>query len=284
MTVKRPVMRYHGGKWRLAPWIIGHFPAHVTYVEPFGGGASVLLRKPRASLDVYNDMDGSVVTLFRLLRDNPAELIRRVELTPFSRAEFDLAQDFSRPPADEIDLCLRLLIRSHMGFSSAGTIGRGGHEKTGFRARSVRAGTTPPENWRRFPPVLFRVAERMQGVVIEQRPAMDLVAMHDASDTLFYLDPPYLPETRDAGGDYTHEMTEADHLEMLTLLPRLNGRVILSGYESTMYADALPGWRVATKKTHADGARERTEWLWMNFDPAAAPPPGGMFGAEEVVQ
>lgn len=273
--VTRPPLRWHGGKWRLAPWIIGHFPPHKCYVEPFGGGASVLLRKSRSSLDVYNDLDEAVVTLFRVLRDRPDDLIRRVELTPFSRDDFDLAQDFDRPVEDEIDLCLRLLVRSHMGFSTAGTCGRGNREKTGFRARGVRAGTTPPENWRRFPPVLAEVAERFQGVVIDRRPALDLIEMHDAADTLFYLDPPYLPSTRDARADYNHELTEADHADLLERITRLAGRVVLSGYASALYDDALASWRRVERETQAEGARARTEVLWMNFDPSHQV--GGLF-------
>lgn len=280
-TPSRPILRWHGGKWRLAPWIIEHMPPHQCYVEPFGGAASVLLRKGRASLDVYNDLDGAVVTLFRLLRDDPEELIRRVEMTPFSREDFGRAQDFSSPPANDMELCLRLLVRSHMGFSTAGTCGRGNHEKTGFRARGVRAGTTPPENWRRFPPVLRQVAERMQGVVIESLPARRLIEMHDDTDTLFYLDPPYLPDTRDPRADYNHEMTERDHEEMLDQILHLEGAVILSGYPSEIYDSALSDWVRVERQAMAEGARARVEVLWMNFDPASAPPPGGLFSQQE---
>ena len=276
-TVTRPPLRWHGGKWRLAPWIVAQFPAHTCYVEPFGGGASILLRKERTPLDVYNDLDHAMVTLFRLLRDQPADLIRRVELIPFARAEFDLAQDFGTEPEDEIDLCLRLLVRSHMGFSTAGACGRGAAEKTGFRGRSIRSGTTPPENWRRFPNVLREVAGRLQGVVIECRPALDLIAMHDHEETLFYLDPPYLPETRDPRPNYTHEMTRADHRNLLACIRDVKARVVLSGYASDLYDRTLVGWHHTTRATRAEGARPRTEHLWMNFDPAAVPPPGGLF-------
>jgi len=86
-------MRYHGGKWKLAPWIIGHFPPHRIYVEPFGGGGSVLMRKPRSYGEVYNDAWGNVVNVFRVLRDHADEIERLLYLTPFSRDEFELTSE-----------------------------------------------------------------------------------------------------------------------------------------------------------------------------------------------
>src|SRR5574337_272680 len=88
---KRPLLRYHGGKWKLAPWILRHLPPHRVYVEPFGGGASVLLQKPRSYAEVYNDLDGEVVNLFIMARERGEELAQAIELTPFAREEFELS-------------------------------------------------------------------------------------------------------------------------------------------------------------------------------------------------
>ncbi|TJV23013.1 MAG: DNA adenine methylase, partial [Mesorhizobium sp.] len=143
----RPVLRWHGGKWLLAPWIIEHFPAHRIYVEPFGGAASVLLRKPRAYAEVYNDLDGDVVNLFRVLQDplGGGELMRRLELTPFARAEFELGWDATD---DQVERARRLIIRAFMGFGSNAHSDMGrGHKTTGFRANSSRSGTTPAHDW-----------------------------------------------------------------------------------------------------------------------------------------
>lgn len=93
LMVKRPLLRYHGGKWKLAPWILRHLPPHRVYVEPFGGGGSVLLQKPRSYAEVYNDLDGEIVNLFRVARERGEELAQAVELTPFARLDRNLAED-----------------------------------------------------------------------------------------------------------------------------------------------------------------------------------------------
>jgi len=148
MTPTRPVLRWHGGKWMLAPWIIEHFPPHRVYVEPFGGAGSVLMRKQRSYAEVWNDLDGNVVNLFQVLH---------------------------------------------------------------------------------------------------------------------YVDPPYVFETRtDLSKDYAHELSDDDHRELLQFLRGLQGSVILSGYPSDIYDQALSDWRRVERRALADGASERTEVLWIN--------------------
>jgi len=200
--LSRPVLRWHGGKWRLAPWIIGHFPHHRVYVEPFGGAGSVLLRKPRAYAEIYNDLDDEVVSLFRVLRDSAqaCALKRALELTPFARSEFRSSYE---QPDDAVERARRLVVRSFMGFgSNAHASGPNGHRSTGFRANSNRSGTTPAQDWRNYPEAIAAMVERLQGVVIECRPAIELISSHDGPETLHYVDPPYLWETRSPGNKY----------------------------------------------------------------------------------
>lgn len=287
MTPSRPVLRWHGGKWLLAPWIIGHFPRHRVYVEPFGGAASVLLRKPRAYAEVYNDLDDLVVNLFRVLRDpESAELLRaRLALTPFARTEFEAAWDDS---GDDVERARRLIARSFMGFGSNAHSDLGkGAKTTGFRANSNRSGTTPAHDWANFPDVLPAVVERLRGVTIERRPAIQVMATHDGPDTLHYVDPPYLPETRnrknrfDPKHQYRHELTIDDHVQLLEALRGLAGMVVLSGYPASLYDENLPGWERVERSALADGARERTEVLWIN--PAAQKAMAGR-GKQESLQ
>ena len=258
MSPRRPVLRWHGGKWNLAPWIIGHFPAHRCYVEPFGGAASVLLRKPRSYAEVYNDLDGDAVNLFRVLRsERAAELVEAVRLTPFAREEFASAYD---PADDDVERARRLIVRSFMGFGS------NGHNRlTGFRANSNRSGTTPARDWANYPEALARTVDRLNGVVIENRDASEVMAAHDTPQTLHYVDPPYVMDTRaDEGRDYAHELSDDDHISLLRFLRTLQGTVILSGYPHEMYDAELADRRRIERPALADNAKPRTEVLWIN--------------------
>lgn len=255
-------LRYHGGKVRMAPDLISLMPLRDCYVEPFGGGAAVLLARDRVRLEVYNDLAREMVTLFRVLRDRSEDLARVIALTPFARAEHEVAQDLGA--SDDLEIARRVLVRSHFGHGSNGI-----YKSTGFRAAGMRAGTLPCNIWPKLPDVIRDTAERMQGVVIECRPAMDVMAANDGPNTLHYVDPPYVHDTRGKGGYYKHEMTDADHGELLAFLGTLQGAVLLSGYAHPMYESALSGWRRVEIKARADRALERTEVVWMNFEDEA---------------
>lgn len=258
MTCSRPILRWHGGKWLLAPWIISHFPEHRIYVEPFGGAGSVLIRKQPAYAEVYNDLDDQVVNLFQIVRENGRELKQALAATPFSRNEFLAA---ALPTDDKFEQARRTVIRSFMGFGSNGV-----HQSTGFRANSNRSGTTPAKDWSNYPDSLDALISRLQGVVIEHRDAVEVMKAHDGFQTLHYVDPPYVKSTRtDNGDDYAHELTDEQHKKLLDCLKSLKGKVVLSGYASDIYDDNLAGWERVEKKALADGAAERTEVLWMNF-------------------
>lgn len=258
--VKRPIIRYHGGKWRLAPWIIGHMPAHRTYVEPFCGAASTLLRKSRSYAEVINDLDGQIVNLFRVMRDpdKAKELKRLLELTPFAREEFELSYKESD---NDIEQARRTIVRAYMGFGS-----NAHNMNTGFRANSDRSGTTPAHDWANYPAVIEGIVSRLQGVIIEHRPAVQVIRSHDSMETLIYADPPYVHSTRKRSmqHSYSNEMTDAKHIELAHVLKETKGMVLLSGYDCELYHDLYSGWRCEIKNTHADGAKDRIECLWIN--------------------
>lgn len=272
---KRPALRYHGGKWKIAPWVIEHFPAHDCYVEPYGGAASVLLRKEPSHIEVYNDLFGEVVHFFRVLRERPDELVRAIELTPFSREEFEDAQAVEHSPVgpdctghpapDAVERARRLYVRCWQGRGRAGFKDAGGWR---FMRRKSRS-QTPVDDWSNIGH-LWEVAARFKQVHIEHDDALRVIERYDTPETLFYLDPPYVQSGRCkrwASEGYWYEMEDEKHEEMAHLVKELQGYVVLSGYPSALYDRVFEDWTVEQKGAIVDGGRAGgravTECLWM---------------------
>jgi DNA adenine methylase len=258
----RPALRYHGGKWRLAPWIIAQFPPHICYVEPFGGGGSVLLSKPPSYLEVYNDLDSEVVNFFRILRERPAEFIRAITLTPFARSELRLAYE---PTADDFERARRFYIRSWQGYG-----GPCAQWKTGWRFQvQASRGQRSIDDWHDVER-LRAVVERLRLVQIECDEALTVIRHYDAPTTLFYLDPPYPAGTRSAKWSrraYAHEMADSDHRHLAEVLHEIQGMAIISSYQSPLYDELYRGWAQVSKNSQTDRATTAVEHLWIS--PAA---------------
>lgn len=265
-TPTRPVLRYHGGKWMLAPWILGFFPEHRCYVEPFAGAASVLLQKRRAHMEVYNDIAGEIVNVFRVLRDpaTAAALREGVHFTPFARDEFVASYERAEDPVEQ---ARRTVIRSFMGFGSGAVYSK---HATGFRtgARSGRSQSAAHDlvTW---PDQVEAFTSRLRGVTIESREALQVLETFDGPDTLFYVDPPYPLSTRgNARGvrqKYIRELTDDDHSTLAKVLHAACGMVVLSGYACDLYdRELFPGWERHERPALADGGRPRVEVVWLN--------------------
>ncbi|ENX00459.1 hypothetical protein F900_02130 [Acinetobacter modestus] len=267
--MKHPLIRYHGGKFRLAHWIISNMPNHICYTEAFGGAAGVLLQKPRAYAEVYNDLDGDIVNLFEVLRDSSSreQLIEQLVLTPYSRVDFENAWEQTE---HKVERARRVCVRAQMGFGSAGAT----KGITGFRIDTKRQYGTAQSLWATYPEHLSLIGQRLSGVLIENRPATQVLRDHDSESTLHYVDPPYVMDTRydgaKSGRIYRHEMNNQDHQELLETLLSLNGMVMLSGYPSDLYDDFLVDWKrldTSARISAGRGTALRTECLWLN--PAA---------------
>jgi DNA adenine methylase len=190
-------------------------------------------------------------------REQGERLAQLVELTPFARTEFAGSYE---PDTDPLEQARRTLVRSFMGFGSNSL-----HQKSGFRANSNRSGTTPAHDWMNYPDALRITIQRLRGVVIENRDAMDCMRHHDTPETLHYADPPYVFSTRtDDKHDYPHEMTDDDHASFAGELKTLKGMVIVSGYRCDAYDDLFKGWTRIDKAANADGAAKRIESIWMS--------------------
>lgn len=259
-----PMFRYLGGKWRLAPWIIAQLPAHRVYVEPFGGSAGLLLRKPRSEVEVLNDLDSDVVNFYRVLRDATSRgaLIEALELTPAAREEFEQAFE---PSTDPIERARRFAVRAMLGFGSAG----GTKTQTGMRICNGSVGhrRSDAQRWARYPQAIAQVGERLEGVLIEHRHAVEVMLSQDGPETCHYLDPPYCAETRNGhGAGYRHELTDADHLDLLTAALNCRGAVVISGYYTDLYAELLQGFErteISSRISAQRGTALRTECLWV---------------------
>ncbi len=237
-----------------------HFPPHRTYVEPFGGSAAVLLAKPASKVEIYNDLDGELVNFFRVVR-NPllcTKLHTAANSTPYARAEFDLAKQASDDP---LEAARRFVVRQRMSFGGKG-------RDWAFSIANSRRGTAAAiRRWRWGIDWLPTVHERFKDVQIECTDWRDVMSRYDGAETLFFLDPPYVPDTRVAGM-YRHELTQDDHRELVSCLLSIRGMVILSGYAHKTYEPLQrAGWGRIDHPTctHVRGSLTyRVECLWLS--------------------
>lgn len=262
-----PPMAYYGGKTTLARRIVELLPKHEHYVEPFAGSLAVLLAKPPSKMETVNDLDGDLMHFWRILRDRPSELIRACALTPHSRAEHDAAYTDSD---DDLERARSVWIRVSQG--RTGTLRR-----TGWRhyVDPAGSGASLPTYLDGYVDRMAAAAERLHRVSLECRPANELIQSYAKFDTVcLYLDPPYLGSLRSR--NYRTEMTdEGAHTELLDLILACKASVVMSGYASPLYDEALTGWsRVeipALTGQSASGCGDRTEVLWSNRDITPTP-------------
>ncbi len=259
----RTLVKWHGGKARLSHWIIGHLPVSQSYVEPFGGGAAVLLNKPPSEIEVYNDLDGRIVNLFRVLRDEPDEFRRKVELVPYSEAEFQLAA-WQPPWISPVDRAVADFVRFRQSFGGQGAC-------WSYGTKRARQGVA--ENVHAYRGAIAGLpwlVERVQRWQIFSRPAVEVIRQFDDAEAVIYCDPPYVHSTRKATAVYGHEMTDAEHRELAAVLNASQARIAVSGYPSPLYDELFAGWRCETREVAAHSAggckkRQMTECLWLNY-------------------
>jgi DNA adenine methylase len=259
--VTRPALRYFGGKFRLAPWIINQFPEHACYVEPFGGAMGVLLRKAPSLFEVYNDLDGEVVNFFRMLRDRPDELIRAIELTPYARAEQILSFE-DTDKVEDLERARRLYVRCWQSHGGGRTQWR-----TGWRYQvSNKRGRSTLIDWNQTDH-LSEIIRRLKAVQIEQDDAIRVIQRFDRPDTLFYIDPPYLMKTRSLRWGkkaYTCELDDEYHLRLGEVLKTIQGMAIVSGKPSEMYDGLFTGWTKLQQTVPTDFQSSTVEVLWIS--------------------
>lgn len=258
----KAVMKYPGAKWSMAHWIISKFPEHRSYLEPFFGSGAVLFSKPRSDIETVNDLDGDVVNLFQWIRRDPERLANEIRWTPYARDVYEGAFSGMKTEPDSFQraVCFYTYMMMGYGFRTNGN-------KTGWKIDlQGREKAYAANMWCNAPDRILQAAERLRGVQIENRPAVQLIRRFNFPNVLVYADPPYLMETR-FGEQYRMEMTEQDHLELLECLLQHKGPVLLSGYRSALYCEMLKDWHMETITVRNQRADAAEECLWMNFDP-----------------
>jgi len=220
--VKSP-LRWAGGKGRVAGLIVRALPSHRTYVEPFGGAASVLLAKPRSSVEVYNDLDGELVNFFQVVRDEPEAFVRAFRWALVARSEYERLAALDPAELSPVERAYRFfyLVMGGWGaeagrprFQTAVNDKGGGNRLIGALANLEE----------RIAPV----HRRLQGVLIEALPWQEVLERYDGPDTVFYVDPPYPGhQVRYGVGMRGIE----GHRELWRTLANLEGRWLLSTYD-----------------------------------------------------
>ena len=255
--IRRPALRYCGGKWRIAPWIISHFPRHDNFVTPFAGGLSVLLRKPMVKLETANDLDGRVMNFFTVLRERPGNLITAIRGTPWAESEYKNTRVIADLPLED---ARRFFCHCWMSIHGGPTT------NSGFRLQRslVSRGRVPPDDVASLDH-LWVVADRLRHVQFLNRDARKVIEFFvDEESCLIYCDPPYLKEVRSGGARYVHDSTVQLHIDLAALVRRCKGFVIVSGYECTRYEELYGDWHRVERETQVQSGAKRIESLWLS--------------------
>lgn len=276
----KPPFPYFGGKQTMARLIVSMLPDHKHYVEPFAGSLAVLLAKPTSPVETINDLDSSLVTFWRVLRDREEELARAVELTPHAREEGNLSRAQTYVPGDELETARRVWVCLTQGRGS--NLGDPG---TGWRYASAPSYGSAAKNLDGYRSRMPACARRIAHVSLENRPAVEVIAEYGQhAEALLYVDPPYVFSTRTKQKvkRYGHEMTDADHRQLAEALRQASAAVVLSGYPSPLYEELYDGWHrteLSASTSNGGERRARTEVLWSNVPLGAQ---GDLFDMADV--
>lgn len=265
---KSPISWY-GGKYYMANKIIELIPEHKIFVEVFGGAGHIVLKKDRSEIEIYNDIHEGLYLLFKYLRDNELRevLIKDIQLTPYSRQEFEESKDWVNE-TDEFEKVRKFYVRTMQAVGGNGGWSYAKSQSRRGMSQAVSRWLGNTEN------NLIDVIERLIELQIERLDYKKCIEKYDTKETLFYIDPPYFPDTRNMNKGYQHEMTVEEHKELIDLLIHIKGKVILSGYNNEVYYKLKDhGWKEIELGEFAkrsmksnDGKLDKgSEIVWINF-------------------
>jgi DNA adenine methylase len=261
----RAPFKYHGGKSYLAKWIIKQLPENyeeMVYLEPFCGGASVLLNKNPSKEEVISDLDENVITLFRVLRDQCTQFLRKIKKIKYKETNF-IAATKKCEFTNDLQKSINEFILRRMS--------RGGLKKAFSWSQRERGGQPGEINaWETIIDSLPDISERLHNVIILNKSAIPLLKVFNEPNVLVYADPPYLQETRESPNAYDYEMAIDDHIELAEVLNSFKGKVLISGYPSRLYNKLYKTWTCEKRKMPNHASQQKVkpikvELLWKNF-------------------
>ena len=256
--ITRAVLRYPGAKWRIADFILRHMPRHHSYLEPFFGSGAVLFRKTLAPIETVNDINGDIVNLFRVVQQKAEALAEMVAGIPYARQVYEASLQ-SDPEASDVERAVRFLTMAWQSYGS-----RAGGKNCGWKRDVVgREAAYAVRNWDRLPSWIVAAQARLKQVQIEHKDALQLIRQFNHSKVLIYCDPPYVLATRNCKSSYRHEMDDAVHAELLDVLNRHRGVVMLWGYANELYDAKLQDWARYDTDMVITSGHKRTESLWV---------------------
>lgn len=254
----KPILKYPGAKWKIAPWIIRYFPEHHHYVEPYCGSAAIFFTKTPSGHEVLNDLNSDIVNLFRVIRTRGEELAYAIAFTPWSEEEYH-AVEHHWQSEDELEWARNYLIRCWQAHGI-----QLGKRSQGWKHNGLNGRAFPARFWKQLPERIVAVIDRLKDAEIRNKPALEIIGYYNAPDVLLYVDPPYMKSTRLGEGHYHYEMTDKDHEELLAVLIAHQGMIILSGYTHPLYERHLQHWIRVTATAGTEHGHSRTEVLWLN--------------------
>ena len=255
------ILKYPGSKWNIARQLVELIPPHHSYVEPYFGSGAVLFNKESSAIETVNDLDEEVVNLFRCIQQDSERLARLVMTIPYSREVYNRQFEADNSCASRYQRAAGFLIRMWQAHGS-----RNDGYKAGWKYDVIgRERMYALWNWYRLPEWIVEIAERLRKVQIECRPALEVIRRFDYSNVFMYIDPPYLLGTR-RGKQYRHEMTDADHEELLKATLQSKAKIMISGYELDLYNEYLQGWHKEYFTSCAEQGKPRQEVVWMNYE------------------
>lgn len=263
---KRIAFGWYGGKFSHLDWLLPLLPDCHHYCEPFAGSGAVLMNREPSPVETYNDIDGEVVNFFRVLRDQKEALVEAIGLTPFAREEFHKAVSESTEGLSELERARRFFVRARQartGLAQTASLGRWANCKN--TSRAGMSGVV--SRWLGSVDQLPGIAERLIRLQIENRPAVEVIGLYDAPETLFYCDPPYPHSSRGDAKAYGFEMTDREHADLARALGKIKGKAAISGYRCDLMDTLYEGWRrfdAPAKNCHSV-KQIRREALWMNY-------------------